>query len=233
MDYVVYCDESRHDGASKDAYMAIGGLWVPAEQRDTISREFAALKARVGLKAEVKWSKVSAKKLEAYKELVAFFLSKPELKFRVLVAKHGDLDPAKFHGGDKELGFYKFYYEMLNKWILAQNQYLILLDFKQNTDAHRYKVLKRVLDAKARGTAWIKDLTVIDSSETPLAQMVDLLTGAVCASWCHLAPESPKGQLAQMLATGLGRTSLVTPSATPDFVKFNVFQIALSGSGGA
>ena len=48
-----------------------------------------------------------------------------------------------------------------------QNEYLILLDFKRNKGADRYTMLRRVLDRSLRGKAWVTDLTVIDSHQSP------------------------------------------------------------------
>ena len=228
MQYVVYCDESRHDGAAGDRYMAIGGLWVPHEAKPVLTRKFRDMKRSLGLNGEVKWSKVSTSRLPAYKTLVDFFFGE-DLKFRVIVVDQSKLDVARYHGGDRELGFYKFYYEMLIKWLTKDNQYLILVDFKQNRGADRYTTLRTVLERKLKGIAWITDLTVIDSRQSPLAQLCDILTGAVAASWCQdLETSRPKALLAQHIAGRLGRSSLRFVSPAPDFEKFNIFRIALN-----
>ena len=227
MEYTIYCDESRHSGAAGDRYMAIGGLWVPKDRKSSFTREFRDLKHSVGLNSEVKWSKVSSARLDAYEALVDFFLSR-DLNFRVIVIDQAKVDVNRFHGGDRELGFYKFYYEMLIKWLLPGNQYVILLDFKQNKGADRYTTLRTVLERKLKGVAWVGDLTVIDSCQAPLGQLCDLLTGAVAASWCDgLAAGGPKQALAKHLAVGLNKVSLKFQSASPVFEKFNIFRIDL------
>jgi hypothetical protein len=228
MEYTVYCDESRHCGASGDRYMAIGGLWVPKERKAELTRGFRDLKRSLGINSEVKWSKVSFVRLDAYKRLADFFLSQ-ELSFRVIVVDQARVDVNRYYGGDRELGFYKFYYEMLIKWLSPGNQYVILLDFKQNTGASRYKTLRTVLERKLKGVAWISDLTVIDSCQAPLAQLCDLLTGAVAAAWCDgLAAPGPKQALAQHIAAGLSKPSLKFQSSSPALEKFNVFRIDLA-----
>ena len=227
MEYTIYCDESRHSGAAGDRYMAIGGLWVPKGRKPGLTRDFRDLKRSMQLNSEVKWSKVSSARLDSYKALVDFFLSR-ELNFRVIVVDQAKVDLSRFHGGDRELGFYKFYYEMLIKWLLPGNEYVILLDFKQNRGADRYTTLRTVLQRKLKGVAWISDLTVIDSCQAPLAQLCDVLTGAVAASWCDgLAAVGPKQALAGHLAAGLNKASLKFQSASPAFEKFNVFRIDL------
>lgn len=224
MEYVVYCDESRHDGAEQNRFMSIGSLWMPRSLKPELTKKFRGLRESVGLKGEVKWSKVSARKLEAYQKLVAFFFQQQDLRFRVIVVDQSKVDLRRFHGGDRELGFYKFYFEMLEKWIEAGNRYLVLLDFKRNKGADRYGTLRRVLENKAKGMAWIDDLTVIDSYESPLAQLNDLLTGAVAATWCGLKPGGAKERLSAYIAQHRG-ASLKTATGGPGICKFNLFAI--------
>lgn len=228
MQYTVYCDESRHDGGCGSPFMAIGSLWVPRERKLDLTRAARALFRQEGLNSEVKWSKVSASRLAAYKRIVDFFFSAEDLRFRVIVVEHAKFDPDRFHGGDRELGFYKFYYELLIRWLEAGNEYLVLLDFKQNEGVGRYKDLRAVLSRKLRGEAKIIDLTVIDSAETPLAQICDLLTGAVASAWCTDArPGSAKAGLIAHIAQHRGFSSLKIASASPAISKFNIFRIEL------
>lgn len=228
MKYVVYCDESRHDGSAKNPFMAIGGLWLPRDLKPGLTRELRALLHSVGLNAEVKWSKVSPSRLEAYKRVVDFFFEHEDLEFRVIVVDQAKVDIERFHGGDRELGFYKFYYEMLVKWLEPGNEYLILLDFKKNKGADRYSTLRTYLQRKLSGQAWITDLTVIDSGESPLAQLSDLLTGAVAASWCGMAPGGAKAELARHIAKRCGRNSLTVVNPGPSRCKLNIFRIDLA-----
>ncbi len=226
--YVVYCDESRHEHASGDRFMAIGSLWVPREKKYTLNVELRRLLEANGLRSEIKWSKTSASKLESYKKVVDFFFDRDDLLFRVIVVEHGKVDAAQYHGGDRELGFYKFYYEMLVKWLEPSNEYLILLDFKKNKGADRYATLRMFLERKLRGQAWITDLTVIDSAQSPLAQLADVLTGAVAATWCGLRDGSAKESLAHHIARKDNRHSLRVPNAGPGRCKVNIFRIDLA-----
>lgn len=226
MEYVVYCDESRHDNSAVNKYMAIGGMWLPRGLKESLTKEFRKLREEVGLKGEVKWSKVSAKKLDAYQKLVDFFFDQEDLRFRVILVDQSKVDVKTFHGNDRELGFYKFYFEMLEKWILPNHQYLILLDYKRNAGSDRYRTLRRVLDNATKGKAWIDDLTVIDSHQSPLAQLSDLLTGATAAYWCGIKAASPKETLARHIGNRRG-ASLKAVNAGPTLTKFNIFAINL------
>ena len=225
MDYTVYCDESRHDGSDHNPFMAIGGLWVPSARKMELTKALRKLFRDSSLKAEVKWNKVSNLYLESYIKIIDFFFSQDELRFRAIVVEHEKVDYENFHGGDKELGFYKFYYEMLIKWIEKDNQYLILLDYKNTKGANRYTTLRTILERSTKGNAWIKDLTVINSKESPLAQLADLLTGVVAAEWCGIEKDTPKAALANYIAEKCEKVSLKFESNSPAICKFNIFKI--------
>lgn len=229
MKFVVYCDESRHDGPESHRYMAIGGLWVPAADKPELTRSLQTLRNSTGLRGEVKWQKVSNAHLSSYQRLIDFFFDNPSIQYRVIVVDQARVDLDRFHEGDAELGFYKFYFEMIEKWIQRGNEYLILLDFKQNRGALRYLDLKRILQRQAAKVgSRISDLTIIDSREAPLGQFCDLLTGAVAATCCSdLREGSAKQQLVKYIEYRAG-FSLRSSTPTPDRCKVNIFRIHLS-----
>ena len=227
MKYVIYCDESRHNGPDHHRYMAIGGLWVPEPQKLQISRNIRQLSRSLAVNSEAKWNKVSKAKLDGYKGLVDAFFDCEDLRYRVIVVDQSKVDCAKFNQGDAELGFYKFYYQMLKHWILQGNDYLVLLDRKQNSDGNRYRDLRRILGRRAQQAgASIRDLTVVDSARTPLIQICDLLTGSVAASCCGDI-KSAKAQLAEHVVFRAGLFSLKLGHSSPAVSKFNIFKIRL------
>ena len=228
MKYVVYCDESRQDSPGKGhRYMAIGGLWVKESVKPGLSGAFRKLCRSLNLNSEIKWSKVSQKRLADYRRLVDFFFDSGQLYYRVIIVDQSKVDLTRYHDGDQELGFYKFYYQMLKAWIGKGNEYLILLDFKQNKTKTRYSDLRAILRRRANAAGGtIRDLTVIDSSEAPLAQLCDLLTGAVAASCCS-DTRSAKADLAAHVASRAGLPNLKIRHISPSFTKFNIFRINL------
>lgn len=224
--YTVYCDESRHDGSTRNPYLAIGGLWVPAAQKADLTKELRALCKAQGLGAELKWSKVSQKKLAAYEAVIDFFFTK-DLRFRVILVEQAKLNYAQFKDGDEELGFYTFYYEMLIKWLQEPVAYRLLLDFKKNKGADRYQALERCLKHKVPAGTTLSGVHVIDSADSPLAQLADILIGATAATWCGVAADRPKGRLAAYIAQKAGRGSLKVVDASPALSKLNLFKIDL------
>lgn len=223
---VVYCDESCHDLTGHHGWMSIGCLRLPREKKPELTRAFRQLCERHGLRGEVKWTKTSVKHLDDYKALVDFFFEQRDLRFRTIVVEQAKVRMEEHHGKDRELAFYKFYYEMLEKWLEERAEYLILLDYKQNRGADRYTTLRTYLERHLRGIAWIADLTVIDSWESPLAQLCDLLTGAVAAAYNGTRSGSAKEALTEYIAgrTGFSTLRWSTGLTAP---KFNIFKIDL------
>lgn len=207
--------------------MAIGGLWVPRERKHDLTKQLQRLRRESKVLAEVKWTKTSTACLESYKRLVDFFFDDPDMCFRSIVVEHAKVDAARFHGGDAELGFYKFYYEMLIKWMEPGNRYLVLLDFKHNKGSDRYTTLHKVLKNATLGSAEITDLTVINSADAPLGQICDLLTGAVAASWCKALHGAAKAELADHIARRAGFVTLRAVMPSPAMRKLNIFRIDL------
>ncbi|MFB2924266.1 hypothetical protein [Aerosakkonema funiforme] len=221
MDYVVYCNESRHTQEGHTPCIAIGSLWVSRTHKLALTREFRALCQSVGLNAQIKWNKVSHKRLEAYKRIVDFFFAQNTLQFIVIVVNLGDL--SNYLDTEPNLGVYKFYNLMLIQGISEGNQYLILVDFKNHKGSAHWNNLRPLLESSIGSDARILELTVIDAMKSPLAQLCDVLTGAVAASWYGLKADSPKAVLAAYIAEKLGLPSLQVETLKLAPGKFNIF----------
>lgn len=225
MNYTIYCDESRHDSGSSEGHMTIGGVWVPTAHKSTLIKDLRSIYNEHSIGAEVKWSKTSRLMLDAYKALIDYFFAN-QMHFRCIVIEKSRLNYQEFQDGDDELGYYKFYYEMLIKWLQRPGQHAVLLDFKKNKEFDRYKVLQRCLDARLPQGAVLKSLNVIHSHDTPLAQIVDLLTGATAAKWSGVQAGSPKAEFIKHIELKRG-SSLTAINSSPAFSKFNLFKINL------
>jgi len=227
-EYVVYCDESSHTHFKKRPYYAIGSIWLPRDQKEQVNRDLKQIKKDCGLLGEVKWQKVSHKYIGRYSKIVDYFFANPHLHFRVILVDHPRVRYDDFHDGDLELGFYKFYYQLLWQWFEEGYEYLILLDYKNNRGADRFVNLRDVLGNKAKSLgARIKDLTVIRSTESHILQVCDLFTGAVATSYNNDFREaSAKRELEGYVADKLEWSSL-RAATNKDFRKFNIFKIDL------
>ncbi len=233
MRFEVYCDESQPDvfwtkARRKAKYLLIGGVWVPARGRQKLKADINRLKARHEFPGEVKWHKVHEGRKAFYKELVDLFIGAGEdVRSRCIAVEAAKVNLLKFHQNDAELGFYKFYYQMLKHWMQDFNEYVVFCDEKTNRAKDRLKVLQRTLSC-ATLTSKVVSVQALPSREVVLLQLADFLLGIVSTRLNESAkPGSFKDRLAVYLERRLGRRRLgPTYLSEP---KFNIFRIDLKG----
>ncbi|NCC74268.1 MAG: DUF3800 domain-containing protein [Sphingobacteriia bacterium] len=228
MNFEIYCDESGLEALTrKDAHLfiAIGGIWMPADFRSEFKLRLNAIKESYCVKGELKWNKVSPAYLDLYKDVVEFFFSTDELRFRVILIESMTVDNYRFNDQDAELGFYKFYYQLLHHWIFDFNSYDIFLDLKVNRDKGRLKKLKEVLH-HSNLTSEISNVQALPSNQSLGIQLADVLTGLVAAKFNQKIKSEAKQALLN-LAQSKSKTKL---APTPKWEeKLNVFKINLKG----
>lgn len=230
MRFEVYCDESFVDlftsATPKAKYMLIGSLWLPSELRKDVKQKITDIRKRHGAWGEIKWVKVSPAKFAFYRDLVdLFFAYDRDMRFRCIAIDNNVYNSA-FHGGDNELGFYKFYYQMLKHWILDGNEYSIFCDLKSNRNKDRMRILHRYLE-QANMLASVVSVQAVPSSESVLIQFSDLLLGLASRSMNNRSGTSQaKNALLKYFEEKLGQE--ISPTARNAY-KFNIFKIHLSG----
>ena len=231
MDFDVYCDEAYPDlftsSVKNNRFMVIGSLWLPIEKRSQFKTDIHNLRDRYKIGSEFKWQKITPSKLDFYISLTDwFFKQKNDLRFRAIVVDSKAVN-MKYHGDDAELGFYKFYYQNLHKWIYDNNSYNIFCDYKTNRIYNRLPKLKEVL-GNANLFAEIKNLQAVRSKESVLIQLVDVLTGAIAAKFNNtLNPKSAKSQFISHLESKLPKKEILPTMSTAK--KVNIFKILLEG----
>lgn len=231
MRFEVYCDENRPDlFSSKNPlarFMVIGSLWLQSDDREEVKLALHQLRDKYRVGGQFKWQKVSPSRLDFYREVVGFFFARgQELRFRCIAVEHDKVDLIHYHEDDQELGFYKFYYQMLHHWIMDFNQYTVFCDFKLNRDRDRLHVLQRCLN-RSNLSAEVLNVQAVRSKESVLLQLCDLLTGAAAAKLNDgLRPGGAKAEVVTHVEQALGRPIAHTTRAEP---KFNVFVINLQG----
>lgn len=149
MKFEIYCDESGLEALSNKgahSYTGIGGIWIPAGDRLALKEGIGAIKAKYNIKGELKWKKVSPAYSQLYKDVLDFFFNASYIRFRVILIEAQKVDHIKFNSADAELGFYKFYYQLLQHWIFDFNEYAVFADLKKNRNKGRLKELKQALD---------------------------------------------------------------------------------------
>jgi len=225
----IYCDESRPDlFTSKniyDKYLLIGGLKCLSCDREYIKERINKIKSDFNVKTEFKWNKVSKRKLEFYKHLIdLFFDLEDKIRFRCIAVEADKMDLEHFHDSDAELGFYKFYYQLLNNWILDYNEYNIFTDLKTNREKNRLNILCNYLD-NSKLFAYVNSVQALPSRQVVLLQMTDLILGIAGARLNKSTKEfSAKSELLNYFESKLGHQINSTPK---EEIKFNVFIIIL------
>lgn len=231
MKFEVYCDESLPDLFTSQKpranYLMIGALWLPAELRDDAKAKVTRLRELHNVHGEMKWRKISPSRLAFYAEVIdLFFAYGSDMRFRCIAVDHTKTNLDHFHNGDGELGFYKFYYQLLHHWILDFNEYTFFCDLKSNRSPTRLAELRKVL-RNANLSAEILDVQPLPSSQLVLMQLTDILLGAASSRLNSEAPSSPaKLAIVEQIEARLGRKIAPTWKSEE---KFNVFKINLQG----
>ena len=232
MKFDVYCDESRPDlfttAADKtNQLLVIGGIWLPTEQRSEIKAGISALRDKHHVGGPMKWQKVSPSRRGFYTALIDLFISFGEIvRFRCIAVEADKVSFTLFHDDDPELGFYKFYYQLIRPWLLDFNEYAIFCDMKSNRRLDRLHVLQRCL-ARANLASKVLAVQSLPSDESMLIQLADVLVGAAASRLNGSVTEnSTKGAVIQHLEQRLGHQLAPTRKGEE---KFNIFKIHLQG----
>ena len=226
MNYEVYCDEScieaLFDKESHD-YTVIGGIWIPADSRVDIKNKLNAIKACYGKMGELKWNKVSPVTKDMYKEIIDLFFNTYNIRFRAITVRTKLVDNKLFNEGSGELGFYKFYFQLIQKWLIEGNSYKVFLDYKVNAQRNRVQDLCRIL--RYSTTATVELTQSLPSEQSVLIQLADVLTGVVASAFNDdRATQESKHVVCQHVERYLGHGINAT---LPSEQKFNVFNINL------
>lgn len=226
----IYCDESCHLASAKitseNRFMVLGGISCPDSMKDEIFQRIKDIKKDNGLThlAEMKWTKVSNGKINAYKDLINYFFDCNDLSFRAVVIDKNDLNHDAFNHNHDQF-YYKMYWQML-EWLIEPNsRYHIYLDIKDTQGVEKIKKLHNVLcnshhDFNRNIIARVQE---IRSHEVVLMQLTDLLIGAI--SYANRYPESGKSEAKNTVVDLIRKRSGVTlkSSTLLGARKFNIF----------
>ncbi|OGQ97779.1 MAG: hypothetical protein A2521_02450 [Deltaproteobacteria bacterium RIFOXYD12_FULL_57_12] len=93
--------------------MVIGAISCPREHKHEIVHQIHCLKRKFATQGEFGWKRLSPNRRDFYWSLIKLFKDNEFISFRCIVVDRTCLDHEKHNMGDKELGFYKLYYQML------------------------------------------------------------------------------------------------------------------------
>ncbi|MBD5521964.1 MAG: DUF3800 domain-containing protein [Lachnospiraceae bacterium] len=233
----IYCDESRQDLLvnranvnTNNRYVCFGGIWVPNEKRALIKQQINEIRQKHGIHGEFKWGNVSNSKRAFYRELIDLFFrsENDDIYFRCVVIDALEVDNEQFNDSDQELGYYKFYYQLLHNWLTESNDYYIFTDFKTNKDRCRLNELRRITNLGMHGDR-IKLIQAIDSKESVILQLQNILMGTVAYKFNFGSDgqSETKKELVSLVEKYLEQE--IALMYKNEQKRFNIFKISLRG----
>lgn len=237
--YYIFCDESRQ---TKDCFMILGGIILPFEKIQQFDDTMKLYRKETSMFAELKWSKVSNQKLDEYKRFVDFFFAlnnNNAIHFKAMIIDTHQLNHKKFNAGDKELGFYKFYYQLLlhsfgKKYYTPGTRFVVKLD--QRTTKYRLSDLQKILNLGINKkyhitTSPFVAVESVNSKQSEVMQVNDILLGAIgyLKNDLHLLAGSKftKIELAKYIASKTGLRS-ITSNTNFHQNRFSIWNFKLS-----
>lgn len=229
-DYLIYCDESCP--LENEPITLLGAISCSYEKKDKIVQELRNLKNSyfINSKYETKWVKISKSKLDYYKQLIDYFYNNDDIRIRILVAKNKEkLDNDKYYGGDYQEWYYRMYYLLLDKFVDSNYDYYMLYDEKDKYTTYKMNKVKEIIKNRKRFD--IKDhfdfkIKQIDSKESELMQLLDVVMGAVgYKNRGYLKSSYEKGEAKKSVVRYIEKIFSQDTSVTtsPYESKFNIF----------
>ena len=218
--YNFYCDESTHIENDGKPYMLLSYVSTPYTQLKLHNKRIRDLKKQHYFKGELKWGALSKSQYPFYNELIEYFFA-TDLQFRAIVIDKEQLRHSDFNQTHDD--FYdKMYYQLLSKKIEPNNSYNIYVDIKDTHSYSKAKSLKKYLERDYHN---IRNLQVIQSYESELMQVADVLMGAINYKVRGLNKVTSKIKIIEKIERLSGKT---LSKSTPSFeTKFNLFFIDL------
>ncbi|HQG94166.1 MAG TPA: DUF3800 domain-containing protein [Candidatus Syntrophosphaera sp.] len=223
MRYSIFCDESGHLLDLQQKVMVLGALQAPKERVASISAKLKQIKRDHGLNEhwELKWTKISNSKIDYYKSIIDYFMDEKDLHFRcVVVPDKNILDHERFDRSHDDFYYVMFYYA-LREMIYNRNSYDVFFDYKDAFQSEKLYVLKKYLQDQCVINVDSLRLHTIQSYESQLIQLTDLLIGVIGYANKEIKSSAAKTELVDYTQSQV-KVSLVRSSALFN-KKFNVF----------
>lgn len=209
--------------------MGIGAILIPRWYKKRLVDTIKDIKTKYNIIGEMKWRKVSPAYVEFYKEIIDFFIREEVINFYAIVVDKDKVDLAKYHDGNEELAFYKWYYFLLKKKFETWATYYIYLDFKVKQDKKRVQKLQSFFDIQSEIEHFeIKKVEERKSDNHELIQLADFLIWAVCYAYNNKneKPSKAKEELIAYICEKVWKETLASKSPLSE-KKLNIFEIDL------
>ncbi len=210
MEYNIYSDESCHLEKDRSKVMGIGAIICPKTVAKELFVRIREIKIEHGLKRdfEIKWNKVSKRKIQFYKDLISLFFDKSEIGFRALIIPDKSILNHKERNQTHNEFYYKMYFEMLKVLLDPSNSYDIYLDMKDTQGGKRVKKLHEVICNSQYDfeNKIIRHVEQVQGQQNEIVQLCDLLIGAVVYANRGLQESATKMELIKIIQKKSGYT---------------------------
>lgn len=196
--YNYYGDESSHMKDDGNKFMALGALCCPKALSKCFSNEIRRIKLSFGFTKdfEIKSTKVSLGALDFYQKLIEWFLSCPDLYFRIILINKELVKTSD--ANEYNLFYYKMYYTLFRYFMHGTTNH-IYLDYKDSRSYLRCAEIQEFLGNDHVTRMKKNTVQQINSKESNLIQITDLLIGLFCYNANGKTSNEAKLQLVNML----------------------------------
>ena len=234
--HLIFADESNTD---KARYMLIGGIWVDEITYKQVVDECNQFKKDNNWheKTKFNWKYISKKTLSQYCKFIDIFF-KYNLQFNCIIIDRKEINLKSNENKDPELGFYKFYYQLLRQNSNIDIPYYIYLDRRNNSEPKRLEILKAFLKRDNHpldnnGNRYIergidvKTLEFVNSDSYNLIQFSDLLLGSIGFHYNkrHLRNDASRHKLdfSMYIAHKIDKMDLIFETDKNGYKNFNLW----------
>ena len=223
--YKLFCDESCHLEKHPEI-MVLGAICCPEQKVTAINKKIKEIRYRYNYQTELKWTKLHAKQINFYKEVIDLFFQSDCLKFKATVVSNKNiLNHQQFNQGSHNNFYYKMFFYTLRDFLKPNNHYKIYLDYMDTQGGEKTKKLIQVFEnthyQQINCQAYI-----IRSYESQIIQLCDLFIGAL--SYANRADIEHHSVIKNEIISYLKqKTHGCLNSGTPPWEeKFNIFQFS-------
>lgn len=192
--YIIYADESHQKGSFFSNFY--GGALLEYKNLENISKKITKYKERLGLYAEVKWTKVTAQYLEKYINLINYFfkfIKQNKIKIRIMFRQNAYV-PKSLSKEQLDNQYFLLYYQFIkhsfgldycnkdfeNNTISLRLYFDKLPDTKAKCDAFKEHILSLSDILKLNNISIDKEnIAEIDSKKHVILQCMDIILGAI------------------------------------------------------
>lgn len=222
----IYCDESCHLPNDNSNFMVIGGIKCPKSKAYLLNHEIKALKVKHGLfeYSELKWNKVTEKKLDLYKDVVDLFFKYDFLTFRAVLAENKKSLSLDKYNISYDDWYYRIYYLALKEMIDINNTYNIYIDIKDTNGTMKICKLQDVLNHTLYdfSSSTVSKIQEVRSDQVNILQLSDILIGAISHNARGLSSSKAKTELISYISEKAQRPLIY--SSPKSEIKFNIFR---------